>query len=160
MRAPEKFPERLTSFVLPAPFDRAAFAADPAKYLQTVEPGRVYQTAPPGAAVTPIRRLSRRYQRILQGETVTLKAQVQPGMPVTFFSAKLGQFENQLTTMTVRANAQGIAEVQFTATPGTRGDIDILAASPVHSYQAHYVINVQLPQPPPRVDSGSTAPAS
>ncbi len=145
-------PERLTSFQRPLPFDLAAFQADPEKYLNTVEPGRVYQAAPAGEGVQRILRLSPRYRRVLQGETVTLQAKADPHVPVTFFSARLGQFSNQLTAITVRADAEGVAETQFTATPGTRGDIDILAASPTNSHQARFVINVRLPEPPPQVD--------
>lgn len=157
LREPAKYPERLSSFIAPAPFDRAAYTADPHTYLTTVEPGRVYQTAQPGEGVKPLLRSSPRYQRILQGETVTLQAQAEPGMPVTFFSARLGQFNNLLSTITVAANADGVAEVQFTATPGTQGDIDVLAASPVHSQQARYVIHVELPEPPPRVRDAAEA---
>lgn len=146
-----RHPERLSSFIQPKPFDKEAFLQDPQSYLETIEPGRVYQSAQPGEGVRRIRRLSPRYQRVIQGETVTFRVQIEPGMPVTFHSARLGQFENKLSTQTVRADDQGIAEVQFTATPGTRGDIDVLAASPTSSHQARFVVHVELPKGPPKV---------
>ncbi len=146
-----KHPERLTSFVQPKPFDKEAFLKDPKSYLETIEPGRVYQSAQPADNVNRIKRLSARYQRVIQGETVTFRVEVEPDMPVTFHSTRLGRFENRLSTQTVRADEQGIAEVQFTATPGTQGDIDVLAASPTSSYQARFVVHVQLPKGPPDV---------
>ena len=56
-----------------------------------------------------------------------------------------GGFENLLTAQTVQANAQGIAEVTFEATPGTIEDVNILAGSPVASGQVKFVVNVQMP---------------
>ena len=43
-------PHRLSPNAAPPPFDRAAYAADPAAYLSRVEPGRAFQTAPVAAA--------------------------------------------------------------------------------------------------------------
>ena len=60
----------------------------------------------------------------------------------------LGGFSNRLTTITVKADENGIAGATFTASGGTRGEIDIRAASPVHSDVARWLIEVVKPQKP------------
>jgi len=70
-----------------------------------------------------------------------------PGAPVTFTSFDLGQFENQLTSITVRADDKGIATARFIGSPGTINDVNILVASPVNSGQAKFAVNVVLPRP-------------
>jgi len=137
-------PERFSSFVQPAAFDRAAWEEDPDAYLSIVEPGRVYQSAEPGSDVTVIQAMSRQFQRVKQGDQIPLVVQAEPGAPVTFTSFDLGYFENQLTSTTVRTNANGEARVLFTAGKGTIDDIEILAASPLTTGQVRFVVNVKL----------------
>lgn len=138
-------PERLAVNLPPQPFDAAAYAADPNKYLQTLAPGRVFQPAQPGPGVPRIVATSPRLAEIQQGETITLQVKAAAGAPVTFTSLDLGAFENQLTSITVKANAQGLAEAQFTGTPGTIENVHILAASPMASGQARFTVNVAAP---------------
>ncbi|HUY35193.1 MAG TPA: hypothetical protein VMV69_20780 [Pirellulales bacterium] len=57
-----------------------------------------------------------------------------------------GAFENQLTSITVQADAQGMAEAKFLATAGTIANIHILAASPLASGQARFIVNVAPPE--------------
>ena len=89
---------------------------------------------------------SPRLQRVVQGESVYLEVGGVSGMPVTFTSFDLGAFDNDLNSITVRADERGRARVKFTATPGTINDIHILAASPVTSGQMRYLVNVRLPE--------------
>ncbi len=138
-------PERRTPFITPAPFSREEFLADPDAYLSLVEPGRVYQSLPHSEDVSSIKEVGNQYFRVLQGEGVVLQARVDPLMPVTFYSAKLGQFSNELTSITVRADEEGSVSATFKASGGTRGEIDVIASSPVHSGVARYVVNVLLP---------------
>jgi hypothetical protein len=142
------FPERLTPLQSPRPFDQGAYLANPQAYLDVVEPGRVWQSAQPGANVPRIESLSPRLSRIEQGQSVLLKAKTVPGAPVTFTSFDLGAFDNQLTSITVRAGDDGIARATFSGTPGTYNDVNILAASPMTSGQLKFVVNVQLPRQP------------
>jgi len=111
-------PERLTSFIRPDQFDLEEYKADPEKYLNDVEPGRIYQTQQPADDVVPIKRDSDFAYELIQGESVSLRARVQPEMPVTFY-ATLGVFDNSLKIITVQANENGIAEANFTANEGT-----------------------------------------
>lgn len=138
-------PERLSALARPVAFDSEQYAADPAGYLSVAEPGRVFQTAQPGPDVPRLRPISAGFQRITQGATVPLRVSAAPGAPVSFTTFDLGRFENQLTTVTVRADAEGMAEAAFTATAGTIDDIRILAGSPVASGQVRFVVNVALP---------------
>lgn len=141
-----KNPERFSSFVRPAEFDATAYEADPDTYINTIEPGRVFQSAQPGPDVKRIRAVSTRYQRVTQGEQVPMVVQATAGAPVTFTSFNLGHFENQLTSITVKADADGKAAVRYTAAKGTINDVSILAASPVTSAQAEFRLLVQLPK--------------
>lgn len=142
-----KNPERFSSFVMPAKFDAKAFQADPESYVGVVEPGRVFQPAQPSPDVKPIQVKSKRYQRVTQGDQVVLSVKADAGAPVTFTSFDLGHFENQLTSTTVRANDSGEAVVRYTAASGTIDQVEILAASPLNSGQARFVVNVKLPKP-------------
>ena len=128
------------------PFDRDAFLKDSQAYLDDIQPGRIWQTAAEGPEVKPILRMGPLYRRLLQGESAPLKVQVAPRMPVTFYSPLLGQFENKLSTITVQADENGIATATYTATPGTRGDVMVVAASPANSEQARFSIGVTVPK--------------
>lgn len=126
-------PERLTALAEPAPFDRAAFEADPDKYLGTVEPGRCFQTKEAaGPEDVHLTMASKPRATIRPGEKAVLMVQGAPGAPVTFTSFDGGLFEeNRLGSVTVRADARGYAFVHYTAGPGIVGDIQIQAGSPM-----------------------------
>lgn len=158
--AQKKHPERLSTLIAPKPFDKQAFQGDPTAYLNVVEPARVFQVAQPGPGVPRLRSSSPRLQQITQGDSTKLRVAAPPKSPVTFTSFDLGQFENQLTSMTVQANAAGIAEVQFTATPGTIDDVHILAGCPVAAGQVRFTVNVLLPTTPRPSTSQSTSTSS
>jgi hypothetical protein len=142
---PEKFPERLSPAFPARPFDLDEFKADPQAYLTTVEPGRVWQSLPKAEGVPQIARQSPLYQSLIQGETVTLQVKAISEAVVTFHSFDLGHFDNRLTTTSVQAGEDGIASVNFTASGGTFGELNILAASPQTSGQVNFVIKVGLP---------------
>ena len=154
-----KHPERLSALIAPEAFDAQRWEKDEEyrrEYLRVVEPGRVFQTAEPGEDVPRLIVKSPRRQRVVQGEAVELEVASAPGMPVTFTSFDLGRFENQLTTMTVQAGADGIAKVMFWGMPGTINDVNILVASPMASGQERLVVNVQLPDGRSPLDPAGT----
>ena len=136
---------RLSAMIAAPKFDREAYEKDPDSYLNEVAPGRIRDRLPAAADTPTIRRTSGFRTKVLQGESVVLRAETEPGMPVTFYSGRLGSFEGGLSTVTVRADEQGIAQAHFTATTGTYGEIDIVAASPVRSGLARFLVEVQLP---------------
>ena len=136
-------PERLSVFVKPKPFDLAAFESDPQSYLNIVEPGRIWQTAKAGEGVPGLRTVGESDVEIHQGESVELKVKTAPSAPVTFASFDSGAFPNKLTSITVRADEQGVATTRFTATPGTLNDVNIVAASPLASGQVSFAVNVR-----------------
>ncbi len=94
----------------------------------------------------PIATTSEVFQNILQGEKVILEVKAEPGAPVTFYTPQVGEFENRLTTQSVAANEKGVAKTVYTATAGTKGLVNVLAASPVNSGQLRFKINVSLPE--------------
>lgn len=151
-----RYPERLTSGVVsetarsfdPGKFDPESDAYDEEyrhAYLRSPEPGRVWFPAEPGPGVPRIQPLSPGFVKVEQGEETTLRVSGVPGQPVTFTSFDLGLFENQLTTTTVVANDQGVAEAVFHGPTGTFDDVSIMAASPVMSGQVRLTVHVVPP---------------
>lgn len=152
-----KHPERVSTLITPKPFDLKAYQADPQKYLNIAEPGRVWQVAQPGKDVPRMAYRSDRYLEAEQGQGVILKVQAVKDAPVTFTSFDLGQFHNQLTTVTVKANDKGLAQATFTGTTGTIGSVNILAGSPVTSGQLKFQVNVLMPKKAAPIEAQKTA---
>ncbi len=131
---------------VPEPFDREAYLKNPQAYIDEVVAGRIWQPAKPSKKTATIQRVGKYRHQLVQGETVTLRVNVESGMPVHFASERLGQFENQLPTITVRADKNGRATTRFTASGGTRDFIDLVASSPVHSGYARWLIEISQPK--------------
>jgi hypothetical protein len=138
-------PERLTPIARPHHFDLQAYTLNPHTYLDTVEPGRVWDVAQAGPGITSIRPQPPIAQLIQPLGTAKLSVIAAPNMPVTFVSYGLGAFDNQLTSITVQADASGVASVTFTAIKGTTGNVDILAACPRNTGQAKFHLDVAVP---------------
>ena len=148
----KQYPERLSVLMRPKKFDAVAYMKDPEKYINTIEPGRVFQPAQPGPGVPRIRPVSRFFHNVIQGgPPAVLKVKVTPGSPVTFTSFDLGEFQNRLTSITVKADKQGLAQTKFYGTSGTIADVNILAASPATAGQVKFIVNIKLPD-----DGGDT----
>ncbi|MEM9942039.1 MAG: hypothetical protein AAF939_10650 [Planctomycetota bacterium] len=130
----------------PEPFDARQYEQDPEAWLAKIRPGRVFQPAQPGVDVQPIQSQSEVFNSVLQGEKVVLEVKAAPGSPVSFYTPQVGEFENRLTSQSVAANENGIARAVYTATAGTNGLVDIIAASPLHSGQVRYRVRVSLPE--------------
>ncbi len=140
-----KLAHRLTTLIPPPPFDKEAYEKDRQAYLDTVEPGRIFQYKESAPGVVALKRDSKYLYSVLQGEKVVLRVMAEPGAPVTFYSGRLGQFPNQLATVTIAADNEGVAQTEFLASAGTRDEIDIVAASPLHSGQVRFLVQVTLP---------------
>ncbi|MDI6775519.1 MAG: hypothetical protein QME60_09075 [Verrucomicrobiota bacterium] len=137
-----KHPERLTSSLKPKPFNKAEYDANPEAYLDVCEPGRIWDVAEPGPGVRQIAAKTEAVVDMKPGESATLLAIAVAHAPVTFTSFDWGEFQNRLTSITVQADSSGIASAIFTATPGTVGQVDILAASPLTSSQVKFHIHI------------------
>ncbi len=134
-----------SAFFLPEPFDQEKYDADPKVYLDQIRPGRVFQSAQPGPDVKRLTAISEPFISLLQGDAVQLKIKADPGSPVAFHTQEIGTFENQLKTITVAADEDGVASAKFTLGRGTSGLVNVLAASPVHSDQVKFTFRVSLP---------------
>ncbi len=141
----EDVPAARSVIFAPEAFDLESYRADPESWLVKVRPGRALQAKEPGPNVDPLIPVGAMYRDILQGESVILQVELEPQMPVTFH-AHLGQFENQLKTISVAASDEGIAQVVYKAVSGVKGPIRIAAASPVHSGRLSYIVQVNLPE--------------
>ena len=137
-------PERVSAMIVAPPFDLAAYRADPAAYLAESVPGRVWQSAQPGEGVPRLQRIGPRNVALRQGEQVTLAVQASAGNPVTFTSFDAGIFTNQLTSITVAANDEGVARATFVATPGVIENSNILVSSPLCVGQVNFNAIVSL----------------
>ena len=138
-------PERLSLMHPPEkPFDKAAFEADPAAYLNVVEPGRVFQTEQPSKEVPALTVVGSAYKRAVQGDSVVLTVKGVALAPVTFTSTDMGAFaENKLNSVTVRADDQGVAKVTFVAASGALNDVNIMVGSPLASGQAQFKVDIE-----------------
>lgn len=136
-------PERLSALLTPAPFDPVAYARDPDAYLHTVEPGRIHQTAEPTSDGTPLRLVTEPRPLVAPGGTLAVRVRGVAGAPVSFAAIGGGTFvENGLNSISVRADAEGLATATFRADPGTIGDAPIIAASPLAIGQQTCVVHV------------------
>jgi hypothetical protein len=136
----------VSSLFAPEPFDQKKYEADKQAWLTQIRPGRAFDPAQPSPEVKPIASASKTFQQVVQGEKVLLSVKAEPGSPVTFYTPQVGEFSNRLTSQSVEASPEGIATATFTATAGTQGLVDILAASPVNSGQLKYRVRVVLPE--------------
>jgi hypothetical protein len=83
---------------------------------------------------------------VLPGGSAILEVCGEPGAPVSFHSYDMGAFENNRATISVQADAKGIARATFSAIAGTHGDVNILAASPLSAGQAYFLVTVSEPE--------------
>lgn len=151
LRTPDPFGPRPGLLEKPRDFDLESYEANPETYLSRAVFARAFETTE-REFVTESER-SRQKSETLKpvgdtffelktGETATLKVRTAPGAPVTFSSYDLGLFENNLNTITVPANRQGVAEAEYRATPGVYDDVRIIAASPVRLGQVEFDVLV------------------
>lgn len=126
-------PERLSPLLAAPAFDVEAFQRDPEAYLGVVEPARCFQTASAAApdrvylaAMTDLDAV------VNEGVDATLVVRSVPNMPVTFTAFGAGSFrENDLSSVTVKADARGFAMVHAVPPPVGAGDMRVQAGSPV-----------------------------
>jgi hypothetical protein len=137
--------ERLTPLIAPAAYDHQRFLANPKSYLDVVEPGRTFQSAEPGEAVPQLKLIGSALATIPQGGRTELRVRTVPGAPTTFTSFECSAFDNHLTSITVQADAEGIASATFHAPPGTLNDVSILAGSLLASGQVNFCVTVTPP---------------
>ncbi len=140
-----RHPERLGPAIQPTTaFDPVRWRNDAAyaqRWLDTHEPGRVFQPAQPGEAVPAIRVQGDEALAVPAGGAAVLVVQAIPDAPVTFTSVDSGFFQgSRLASVTVRADADGLARAVFSQGAGTTGECRILAASPLASGQAHFIV--------------------
>ena len=138
-------PERVSMQVVPAAFDAEGYARDPQAYLDVVEPGRVWQMAANVEGIGEITVVGSAFHEIPALGSASLDVRVPPGAPVTFTSLDLGAFINGLSSMTVAADAQGLARAVFHARAGTLASCTILAACPVTTGQVSFWVEIVAP---------------
>lgn len=142
--------ERLSVNGRPTPWRAAEYVRDPLGYLSVVEPCRIWQSADPESAdalATPDGHTAV-LVNLAPLASQNLCVQTWPGYPATLTSYDRGTFQNGLTSITVQADAQGVATAVFTATAGTTDTVRIHAASPVTAGQVQFRIHIPAPGSP------------
>ena len=142
---PSRLKDRPSVAMRVAPFDRDAFERDPTAYLSGTDPARCFQTAAATAATPPLRSKGPTRSKLSIGGSLALWVQGLPGAPVTFTTFDGGAFkENGSSSVTVRADGRGLAVANFVATPGSGGDVNIVAGSPMAVGVQRFVVRISL----------------
>lgn len=124
-------PERTAIGFAPAPFDHAAYQRDPAAYCAVSEPGRVYQTAEAtGPESVHLRIETAMSPAVAAGGRLVIEARALPNAPVTFHTEGAHFVESGLGTVSVPADAAGVARATFVAT-GAAGITPVLVGCPL-----------------------------
>jgi hypothetical protein len=135
----------ITPLVAPAAFDPYRWINDPAyknSYLQTTEPGRVWQAADGAAGVPILKPSGSAYLSGTVGSALSLSVLGAINAPVTFTCFGEGYFATSLgrrNTVTVQANATGMAQLQFM--PVRIGKTAIMAGSPLASGRVRFLVS-------------------
>ena len=137
-------PERLSPLVAPAPFDETAFRKDPQAYLNVIEPGRVYQVRKPGKGVPVLMAHEAELFHCVPMGEVRLAVQALSHAPVTFLTSNGGIFrESKLNSVTVQADAEGVASATFYANPGATHDCPVIVGSPMCAANVTLIVRVE-----------------
>lgn len=127
-------------------FNPVRYKEDPLYYLDSVEPGRAFDAAQPGPDVKKLERVGYASIQTKQNEPVILEARGESGMPISFTVFDGGKFQNGLSYITLKADADGVARAEYTATDGVINQTRIRAASPVNSGTLQWNVFVHLNQ--------------
>jgi hypothetical protein len=137
-------PERLSPHAAARPFDQASFDNDPEAYLSEIEPSRCYQTATPGQEVPRLSAPSGLRTELSGDEPAILWIVTAPNAPVTYTAFTGGFFtENGISSVSVRADARGLASAHFRADRGAEGDLMVIAGSPLASGMQQFRIRAR-----------------
>lgn len=127
----------------PVVFDRAAYLRDPNHYTGQVIADRAWHIAQPGADVPFLEAVGGTSLVAPTGSVIRLSARTQPHMPVTWTSLGHGAFAaTGQASISVAADANGIASAVFRLTEEVSGSVLITAASPVCGNTLSYLIRV------------------
>ena len=141
--APESPPPKPTFYDALDEYDPVAINANPAAYYSRVVPSRVWQQAP----IPP--ELERHPEIMIEGEAFRfvemdaklerpLVVRAKPGRPVTFTALDHGHFPNGERSISLPADENGYAQVDFWLEGG--GGFRVLAGSPENQGPAEFVL--------------------
>jgi hypothetical protein len=136
-------PQSLSMTAALQPFDRQSFERAPAEYLAKVEPARCFQTARPAPETAALVSQVPNRAGVQRGVAHALWVKTTPSAPVTFTAFDGGEFtESGLPSVTVQADARGLASAHFLAVRGVDGDVNIVAGSPMASGVQRFLLRV------------------
>lgn len=129
----------------PVPFDPERWSNEPGYrqwYLAHPEPGRIWQSAAPGAGIPALQAQGTRRRTLPAGLEVDLAVRLPAESPVTFTCISDGTFtSNGLNVLTTSAGTDQMATARYLA-PARPGTYTVMAASPLASGTITFVIVV------------------
>ncbi|NQZ59002.1 MAG: hypothetical protein HRT88_16240 [Lentisphaeraceae bacterium] len=143
---PQRFSGRISIVGKRQKFDLARYQKNPSYYLDITEPGRAFDAAQAGEGFSRLERLSPAFLDTVQGEAVAISVRGEKSMPISLTAFDGGQFDNGLSSITVKADSSGFASVNFLPTTGVIADCRIRAASPTSTGTLGFVVSVTLPK--------------
>jgi len=153
-------PQEPTYYDEPDEYDLKAIQAAPAAYYGRSVPSRVWQIAPfsPGDEKREeimILGSGARFVAANSRQGVSLTVRAKPGRPVTFTALDQGRFVNGRYSITVPANEDGYASVDFWV--GDPGGFRVLAGSPENHGPAEFSLQALPPAELHDLESGEYA---
>jgi hypothetical protein len=140
---PQKRPDAYAPTITPAAFDIASYHRDPVAYCSEAVPGRCWQVAQPSPTTPLLAVVGATAFSCPVGQSVVLRARTEPGAPLSITSFGLGVFPaNGQTSISVQADAEGVASAEFGITTGTAGNVNLTAGSPVRAGTLQFLVHV------------------
>jgi hypothetical protein len=157
---PKSAPHQPTFYDAPGPYDLDAIQVDPAGYYGRSVPSRAWQIAPlpPGRKQhEELLIVGQRFRFVAANDPrpVPLSVRAKPCRPVTFTALDSGRFANGRISITVPADQDGCAKVDFWV--GDVGDFRVLAGSPENHGPAEFTLQALLPSELHDLESGEYA---
>lgn len=134
--------------VEPASSAPAAATAAPAGAAQDLDLSIAWESRPAGPGVPALRALDAGHRSMPAGGQIVLRAGAPPGARVQFRTFDSGRFTGTGRTIAqVQADADGVAQATYEATPGVIDDVHIVVSSPDASDRLEILLTVIASQP-------------
>lgn len=137
-----------TVTVEPAPAPPATGTSTPASSAQELDLSVAWDSRPAGPGVPALRALDAGHRTMPAGGQLVLRAGAPPGARVQFRTFDSGRFTSTGRTIAqVQADAKGVAQATYEATPGVIDDVHIVVSSPDASDRLEILLTVTASQP-------------
>jgi hypothetical protein len=120
----------------------------PARAAKDLDLSIAWESRPAGPGVPALRALDAGHRSMPAGGQIVLRAGAPPGARVQFRTFDSGRFTGTGRTIAqVQADADGVAQATYEATPGVIDDVHIVVSSPDASDRLEILLTVIASQP-------------